>query len=241
MPSPDGRWLVFSVRETDLDANRGRTDLWLAATDGSSVTRLTTSPDNDTDPAWSHDGKWIYFLSSRGGSSQVWRISPTGGEAQAVTHIPADVGGFKLFPDGKRVLLAADVWPDAKTLADSAKRDEQKAKSKEKARDLRPAPLPPLGSVGGRQVLAPVRVDAAGGWRQGGRRTRCDAGRDDRHADASVRRHGRRRHLARRKIDRVHAARRRTRGRVDDEHRRVRGRRRWSRQAGRRDEREPGI
>ena len=79
VPSPDGKWLAFAVREPDLDANRGRYDVWLAAADGSSVTRLTTSPENDTDPAWSRDGKWIYFLSSRGGARQVRRISPAGG------------------------------------------------------------------------------------------------------------------------------------------------------------------
>ena len=27
--SPDGRYVVYVQRETDLDANRGRTDLWL--------------------------------------------------------------------------------------------------------------------------------------------------------------------------------------------------------------------
>ena len=134
VPSPDGKWLAFAVRETDLDANRGRYDVWLAAADGSSVTRLTTSPENDTDPAWSRDGKWIYFLSSRGGASQVWRISPAGGEATQVTRLPVDVGGFKLFPDGQHLLLAAEVWPDAKALADSAKRDADKAKSKVHAR-----------------------------------------------------------------------------------------------------------
>ncbi|MGE5180591.1 MAG: prolyl oligopeptidase family serine peptidase [Acidobacteriota bacterium] len=132
--SPDGRHVAFTVRDTDYDANRGRTDVWLAAVDGSTVLRLTTHPENDSDPAWSPDGRWIYFLSSRSGSSQVWRISPTGGEAEAVTKLPVDVDGFKLFPDGKRLALAIDVWPDARTLADSAKRDEDKAKQKVKVR-----------------------------------------------------------------------------------------------------------
>ena len=27
--SPDGNWAVYQLRETDLAANRGRTDLWL--------------------------------------------------------------------------------------------------------------------------------------------------------------------------------------------------------------------
>ncbi|HEY0191245.1 MAG TPA: S9 family peptidase [Kofleriaceae bacterium] len=134
VPSPDGKWVAFTVRDTDLEANRGRFDVWLAAADGSSVRQLTTHPENDTDPQWSADGQWIYFLSSRSGSSQVWRIHPTGGEAEVVTKLPIDIGGFKVFPDGVRLVLAADVWPDAKTLAESARRDDDKAKAKSKAR-----------------------------------------------------------------------------------------------------------
>ena len=133
VPSPDGKRVAFSVRETDFEANRGRTDLWIAAIDGSSVTRLTSSPENDSEPQWTPDGKWIYFVSSRTGSSQVWRIAPGGGEAEQVTKLPTDINGFVLFPDGKRLVVAADVWPDAKSIADSAKRDEEKSKSKVKA------------------------------------------------------------------------------------------------------------
>ena len=132
--SPDGRWIAFSVRETDYEANRGRFDVWLASADGATVRRLTSHPDNDTDPEWSPDGRWIYFMSSRGGSSQVWRIAPAGGEAEPVTRLPVDVSGFRLFPDGKRLVIAADVWPDARTVAETAKRDQDKAKSKVKAR-----------------------------------------------------------------------------------------------------------
>ena len=128
--SPDGKRVVFAVRDTDFDANKGRFDLWLATVDGGSLQHLTTSPENDTDPQWTPDGKWIYFASTRSGSSQVWRIAPGGGEAEQVTKLPTDINGFTLFPDGKRMALAIDVWPDSKTLADSVKRDEEKAKSK---------------------------------------------------------------------------------------------------------------
>ncbi len=132
--SPDNKWVAFPVRNTDVEANRGRFDLWMVGVDGSGLRRLTSHPDNDTDPTWSADGKWIYFMSSRGGSSQVWRISPAGGEAEQMTKVDADLGGFKLFPDGKHMVLAIDVWPQAKTLAESNKIDEAKAKSKVKAR-----------------------------------------------------------------------------------------------------------
>jgi dipeptidyl aminopeptidase/acylaminoacyl peptidase len=132
--SPDGKQIAFTVRDTDVDANRGRTDVWLAAIDGSSSKRLTTHAENDQGPQWSADGAWIYFTSSRSGSSQVWRIRPGGGEAEAVTKLPADVNGFKLFPDGKHIIVAVDVWPDAKSIAESVKRDEERAKSKTKVR-----------------------------------------------------------------------------------------------------------
>ncbi|HVV85849.1 MAG TPA: S9 family peptidase [Kofleriaceae bacterium] len=128
--SPDGRWVAYSVRDTDLDANKGRYDLWLTALDGSVTRRLTTAPDNDTSPAWTPDGAWIYFQSTRGGSAQVWRIAVAGGEAEQVTKLPADINGFKLFPDGKRLALAIDVWPDAKSLADSVAKDAAAAKDK---------------------------------------------------------------------------------------------------------------
>ncbi len=132
--SPDGKWVAFSVRETDLDANRGRFDIWVTAVDGSTpATRLTSHPEVDNEGRWSGDGKWLYFMSTRSGRSQVWRIKPAGGEAEQVTKLDTDINGFKLMPDGKRLVLAVDVWPEAKTLAESVKKDEAQAKKKSKA------------------------------------------------------------------------------------------------------------
>jgi dipeptidyl aminopeptidase/acylaminoacyl peptidase len=133
--SPDGKQVVFSVRDTDVDANRGRYDVWIASVDGTvAAKRLTTDPENDQNAVWSPDGASIFFLSSRSGSSQVWKIAAAGGEAEQVTKLPLDVNGFELFPDGKRLVVAIDVWPDAKSLADSIAKDKKKESSKVKAR-----------------------------------------------------------------------------------------------------------
>jgi len=45
--SPDGKRVAFVVRKTDLEANRGRTDLWLVDADGSlmGVYRKSHIPD----------------------------------------------------------------------------------------------------------------------------------------------------------------------------------------------------
>ncbi len=94
--SPDGRQLVYSLRETDLGADRGRSDLWLLPLQGDAAARrLTTSEENDTAAEWSADGQGIYFLSSRSGSSQVWYLALSGGEARQVTQIR---GGCRQLP-----------------------------------------------------------------------------------------------------------------------------------------------
>ena len=94
--SPDGKWIVFNVRQTDLEANRGRTDLWLVGTDGKGLRRLTNHPAADFNGRWTPCGQWVFFLSTRSGSSQVWRIKVDGGEAEQVTHLPLDVGSLVL-------------------------------------------------------------------------------------------------------------------------------------------------
>src|SRR5262245_37285486 len=61
--SPDGTKVVFTVRVTDLEANRGRNDLWLAPLEGGGAARqLTKHEANDTDGRWAPDGKAVYFL-----------------------------------------------------------------------------------------------------------------------------------------------------------------------------------
>ena len=71
-PSPDGSRIVFVRRTTDLEANRGRTDLWLVASDGEGLRRLTTHPAGDHSPRWAPDGRHLVFSSSRDGERAVY-------------------------------------------------------------------------------------------------------------------------------------------------------------------------
>jgi dipeptidyl aminopeptidase/acylaminoacyl peptidase len=109
--SPDGTKVAFTVRVTDLEANRGRTDVWLAATDGSWTRRLTGHEASDSQGRWAPDGKSLYFVSTRSGSSQVFRLSLEGGEAEAVTRLPLDVDALEVAPGGRALLLAMAVFP----------------------------------------------------------------------------------------------------------------------------------
>ena len=128
--SADGKWVVFVVRQTDLEANCGRNDLWLAATRSTGLRRLTSDPKSDTNPRWSPDSCTVWFLSDRSGSSQVWRIALDGGEAQQVTREPLDVGNLLISPDGRSIAYTMEVFPDRKTVQATKDRLDEQAKSK---------------------------------------------------------------------------------------------------------------
>jgi dipeptidyl aminopeptidase/acylaminoacyl peptidase len=128
--SPDGRSVVFAVRTTDLAANRGLTDLWIVGTDGTGLRRMTSHSASESSPRWAPDGKAIYFLSTRSGSSQIWQIAFAGGEATQVTNVPLDAGSFVISPDGSRIAFSAEVFPGKSIDETVSLLDEQ---SKQKA------------------------------------------------------------------------------------------------------------
>src|SRR5579862_3559699 len=74
--SPRGDLIAFAVRTSDFAANRGKNDLWLVAADGSGARPLTSDGAGYGNARWSPDGGALYFLSTRSGSSQIWRLSP---------------------------------------------------------------------------------------------------------------------------------------------------------------------
>ena len=114
---PDGGTIVFVRRTADLEADRGRTDLWAVGVDGSHLRRLTTHEASDFNPRWSADGEAVFFLSTRSGSSQIWKITLAGGEAQQVSDLALDVGNLVVSPDGKHLAFSLEVFPDCSQTA----------------------------------------------------------------------------------------------------------------------------
>lgn len=128
--TPDGQRVVFTVQVTDHEANKLVPDLWVVDAQGGAPRRLTTHSAGSHSPEVAPDGRAVFFLSGRSGSSQVWRLplDGAGGEATQVTDLPVDVGGFKLSRDGAALVVALEVYPDAATLAETVERQEAEAK-----------------------------------------------------------------------------------------------------------------
>jgi len=128
--SPDGKWIAFVLRKTDLEENKGLTDLWLVGADGTALRRLTSHKASDSNPRWSPDGKSIWFVSARSDTSQVWRIAIDGGEAEQVTKQPLDVGNLIVAPDGLHIAFTMEVFPDCNTPAETKNRLDEIEKRK---------------------------------------------------------------------------------------------------------------
>jgi dipeptidyl aminopeptidase/acylaminoacyl peptidase len=114
--SPDGKWVIFSVVNVDLEANTKTPHIWIVPTAGGQERDII--PDRDADrPRWAPDGKHFAFLSTREGKSQVFSadFDGTTGKAtqvQALTSIATEAGGELWSPDGKNILFTSDVYPE---------------------------------------------------------------------------------------------------------------------------------
>lgn len=141
--SPDGRRLAYTLRTTDLEANRGRTAIWLMETGtrtqrAPAPLRLTDISANSSAAEWSADGRYIYFLSNRSGTKQVWRVAgggapradAPGADALQVTNLPLDVGSFRVSPKGDRIVVSVEVFPDCPDLDCSKRRLDEAGRSK---------------------------------------------------------------------------------------------------------------
>ncbi|MBO9623056.1 MAG: S9 family peptidase [Sphingomonas sp.] len=117
--SPDGHWLVWQQRETDLAANKGRYDLWRLdlTKKGAAPEKLVAEAEvNETSPQFSADGRTIWFQSDKGGEDAVWGVAVTGGTPVQLGHIPGGFSGFKVAPTGDKLLVWADRKPGAPSL-----------------------------------------------------------------------------------------------------------------------------
>lgn len=131
--TPDGRTVLFTRRVVDFDANKSSTSLWAqdATRAGAKARRLTPDGWNINSPDVSADGRTAYFLSAQSGSMQLYAVPVAGGTPRQATALALDVGSYALSPEGGRVALSMETFPDCGADIDcTVKRNKAKADDK---------------------------------------------------------------------------------------------------------------
>ena len=131
--SPDASRVVYTGRATNMEKNRGITQLWMIDLKDAKTApvQLTQNDASSSQPQWSPSGDALYFVSGRSGSAQVWRLPmKAGGEAVRVTDYPLGVESFRLSPKGDRLAMAFEVFRDCADLACTKKRLDDKSRNK---------------------------------------------------------------------------------------------------------------
>jgi hypothetical protein len=61
-------------------------EVWMVESTGGKPRRLDTGPGSSFGPSFSHDGKWVYFSSTRTGREEAFRVPVDGGPAAQLTY-----------------------------------------------------------------------------------------------------------------------------------------------------------
>ncbi len=124
--SPTGDYVAYVVREPRMEGEESAylEHIWLARTDGSANYQYTRGDKSCFAPAFSPDGEYLAFLSSRSGKTQLHLMRVMGGESEQITELETGVGSFQWSPDGKRLaFLSRDPETAEEKQARKEKRD----------------------------------------------------------------------------------------------------------------------
>ena len=135
--SPDGRWIAYTIADTDKAANKRTTQIYLISITGGEPRLLTNEKQSSHSPRWSPDGRRLAFVSARDGESQIWTVELAEGSTGAVkrmTNISTGADAPIWSPDGKWIAFTSEVYPDCTTDECNKQQLEKAAASKVKAK-----------------------------------------------------------------------------------------------------------
>ncbi len=136
--SHDGKSVVYAVKVI-ADDRSATSDLFLLDLTNTDAKpqQLTSGAGTEHSVAFAPDDKAIYFVAARDGSSQLYKLPLTGGEAIKVSDLPLDIEGFKLSADGSKVVMNIRVFPECDSLECSKEKFDKEAERESTGREYK--------------------------------------------------------------------------------------------------------
>ncbi|QPC82263.1 S9 family peptidase [Phototrophicus methaneseepsis] len=123
--SPDGKWIAYVHVTPNPGEKRYTSNIWLAATDGTTLYQLTRGG-KDTTPRWSPDGSALAFVSTRNGVPQIFLlpVNAIGGEARQLTSNKNGAAAPAWSPDGSMIAYLSSMNAEERAKEDSGEAEE---------------------------------------------------------------------------------------------------------------------
>ena len=140
VPTPDGKWVLFAAEDVDLKENKKTSHLWIVPAAGGDARRLSQTPNDESRPRISFDGKRLIFISKATDPTQIWiadfdsAAGKLAGASRQLTTLSSGGDGGIWAPDDKNIVFTSSVYPDCPDDACNQQRDEDLKKSKVKAK-----------------------------------------------------------------------------------------------------------
>ena len=113
-PAPDGRLIAFTISTASLEDDRATSRVWLVEVGTGETWQVPEGTGSDRAPRWAPDGRTLTFVSTRNGSTQLWRVAPRDGEPVQVGTVEDGISDYVWSPDGRAIYFWTDVtWGDS--------------------------------------------------------------------------------------------------------------------------------
>lgn len=133
--SPDGRFIAFTLTTLNYEENKGTSDIWLYDLQTGEQKNLTNTPYSENSPVWFPDSRNIAFVSMKSGTPQIFKLNvEVQSEPEQLTNLSTGATGPVISKDGNKLLFVSEVYPDCLTDDCNKQKDEEKEKSKVKAK-----------------------------------------------------------------------------------------------------------
>ena len=110
---PDGEWIVFEVRPTDVPDDTQNGSIWKVRSDGSELRQLTDGPavgNDDRQPNWSPTGEEILFQRRVSGDDNwdLYIIASDGDDLRPLVTLSSSDTDASWSPDGEWIVFSSD-------------------------------------------------------------------------------------------------------------------------------------